>query len=131
MTISLRQEVINCWKTITLIYDLAREKGIGWVSAQTQISYMVPALLAEEVTVQTQLLTYSEKSLLFEGLMWNSDKTILKAVMWSKLVHFHFSTQKSYTHSDELIQLFGQIINPLPVGVDFETRIKKLKLLKK
>ncbi len=67
------------------IYKLAQEKSIGWVSAQTQISYLTPAYLMEEVTIQTQLIAFSEKSLLFEGLIWNNDKMILKAVMWTKL----------------------------------------------
>ncbi|MEJ8841517.1 acyl-CoA thioesterase [Lacibacter sp. H375] len=109
------------------IYKLAAEQGIGWVSAQTQISYLYPAYLMEEVVIQTQLLAFSEKSLLLEAFMWNNSKTILKAVMWTKLVHYHLKAQKSYAHSDELLQLFGQVVNPLPAAMDFETRIKSLK----
>lgn len=109
------------------IYRLAMEKATGWVSAQTQISYLIPAFLMEEVTIQTQLLAYSEKSLLVEGLMWNNDKTELKAVMWSKLVHFHLSNKKSHSHSAELMQLFEQVVNPLNQEGDFDTRIKNLK----
>ncbi|WP_078830503.1 acyl-CoA thioesterase [Sediminibacterium ginsengisoli] len=109
------------------IYRLARTKGIGWVSAQTQISYLVPAFLMEEVTIQTQLLYYSEKSLLFEASMWEQDKSVLKSVMWTKLVHFQLATQKSHLHGIELMQLFAEVVNPLPEPVDFETRVKHLK----
>ncbi|WP_336514850.1 acyl-CoA thioesterase [Pollutibacter soli] len=109
------------------IYRLAREKAIGWVSAQTQISYLVPAMVMEEVTIQTQLISFSDKSLVFEGLMWNNDTTQLKAVMWTKLVHFSLTHQKSHNHSAELIQLFQQIVNPLVSQVDFETRVKNLR----
>ena len=109
------------------IYKLAREQGLGWVSAQNQISYLVPAFLMEEVTIQTQLLSYTDKSLMVEAFMWNTDKTILKAVMWSKLVHFHLASQKSHSHSEELMQLFEQVANPLAADEDFETRIKKLR----
>jgi len=109
------------------IYKLAGEKGIGWVSAQTQISYLVPAYLMEEVTIQTQLIAVSDKSLLLEAFMWNEDKSILKSIMWAKLVHFHLQTQKSHVHSEELMQLFSQVVNPFPTKVDFETRIKDLK----
>lgn len=112
------------------IYKLAAEKGIGWVSAQTQISYLVPALLMEEVTIQTSLLAYSEKSLLLEGLMLNNDKTIIKAVMWTKLVHFHFRSQQSHSHSQDLMQLFEQIVNPLHEETGFEARIKNLRIKK-
>ena len=48
------------------IYRIAREQSVGWVSAQTQISYLSPALLAEEILIQTQLIAYSGSSLLFE-----------------------------------------------------------------
>jgi len=109
------------------IYQLAKEKGIGWVTGQTQISYLFPAFPNEVVVIETQLIGYSEKSLVFEGMMWNHDKTQLKAVMWAKLVHFHPQTQKSHSHSKELMQLFGQVINPLPMESDFETRIKNVK----
>lgn len=108
------------------MYELAREKGIGWVSALTKVSYLAPALLMEEVTIQTQLLSFSPKSLQVEALMWNTDKTILKAVMWAKLVHFDLRTQKSHFHSEELMQLFAQIVNPLVIEADFETRVKMI-----
>ena len=109
------------------IYQLAREKGIGWVTAQTQISYFSPAYLMEEVSIQTQLIGYTDKSLHLEAEMWNSDKTELKAVMWAKLVHFNLRTQKSIAHSEELMQLFRQIVNPPSVLTTFEQRIKTLK----
>ena len=59
--------------------------------------------------------------------MWNIDKKILKAVMWAKLVHFNLNTQKSYQHSEELMQFFGQIVNPLSAETNFEERVKNLK----
>ncbi len=109
------------------IYNLARQEGIGWVSAQTQISYIRPAYLMEEVTIETSLMAFSEKSLMVEGLMWNSNKTILKAVMWTKLVHYNIAHQKSHLHTTELMDLFTKIVNPLPTQFDFEARVKNLK----
>lgn len=108
------------------IYQLAREQKVGWVTAQTQISYIVPAYLMEEVIIETQLIAFSEKSLLLEAFMWNHDKKLLKAVMWTKLVHFNLQTQKSHAHLKDLMDLFGQVVNPLPKPVDFDTRIKNL-----
>lgn len=109
------------------IYKMAQTKGIGWVSANTQISYMAPAYLMEDVTIQTQLIDCSEKSLLLEALMWNDNKTILKAMMWTKLVHFNLKTQSSHPHSQELMQFFKQIINPLSEETNFELRAQNLK----
>jgi acyl-CoA thioester hydrolase len=112
------------------IYKLAREKSIGWVTAQTQISYIVPAFPEEEVTIQTQLIDFKEKSLLFEALMWDSNKTVLKAVMWTKLVHFNLQTQKSQSHSETLMQLFAEVVNPIVADAGFEKRVAGLRMAK-
>jgi YbgC/YbaW family acyl-CoA thioester hydrolase len=109
------------------IYKMAQTKGIGWVSAQTQISYIVPAYLMENVTIQTQLIGYSEKSLLLEAFMWNDNKTVVKAFMWTKLVHFNLTTQRSHPHSKELMEFFKEIVHPLPGEMNFESRAKSLK----
>jgi YbgC/YbaW family acyl-CoA thioester hydrolase len=109
------------------IYNLAQTSGIGWVSAQTQISYLIPAHLMEEVTIETQLIGYSAKSLLLEAFMWNADKTDLKALLWTKLVHINLQTQSSHAHSPALMEFFQQIINPLCQETSFEQRAKNLK----
>lgn len=109
------------------IYQLAQEKQRAWVAAYTQISYLSPALIMEEVTIQTRLLQYTDKSLQLEGIMWNRDKTVTKAVMWTKLVHYNLTDQKSQTHSEELMKLFAQVVNPLDAIKDFEERIKQVK----
>ena len=112
------------------IYKLAQEKGLGWVSAQTQIAYLAPATVMEELTIQTQLFSFTDKMLHVEALMWNNRKTILKAVMWTKLVHYNLRTQRSHPHSEDLQQLFQQVVNPLALPTDFETRVKTLKTTK-
>lgn len=109
------------------IYVLAQEQSVGWVTAQTQISYLAPALLMEEVMIQTQLLSYTDKRLWFEAIMWNQDKSHIKAVMWTRLVHYNLKTQKSHLHSTSLMAFFDQIVNPLPVEVNFEQRVKTIK----
>ena len=109
------------------IYKMAREQGISWVVAQNQIAYIVPAMLMETVVIQSQLLSFDSKKLTVEALMWNEDKTVLKAVLWTSLAHFNLKTQKSHAHSDELMNLFGQIEYPLAEPVSFEDRVKNLK----
>ncbi len=109
------------------VYELAMQKGIGWVSAQTQISYLFPAFPMEEVVIQTRLISVTEKGLLLEALMWNADKTILKAVMWVKFVHYNIKAQRSQFHSEELKAFFQQIVCPLPVETSFEERVNALK----
>lgn len=109
------------------IYTLAREKRLSWVVAQNQIAYLAPAVLMETVTIQTRLLSYEDKSLVFEALMWNENKTSLKSILWSKLVHFNLSTQKSEVHAADLTDLFKQIVNPVSGVSSFEERLKGLK----
>ena len=109
------------------IYKMAREKGISWVVAQNQIAYLAPANLMETVVIQTQLLHCSDKSLTVEGVMWDENKSMIKAVLWTKLVHFELRTQKSHPHSEELMTLFKQIESPLPKPMSFDGRISDLK----
>ncbi len=112
------------------IYKLAREKGVSWVVAQNQIAYLAPAVLMETVSIQTRLLSYEDKSLVFEALMWNENKTSVKAILWSKLAHFNFSTNKSEVHASDLTDLFKQIVNPVSGVSTFEERLKELKGMK-
>lgn len=109
------------------LHRLGVEQGLGWVSAQTQIAYLQPAFLMETVTVQTSLLAASEKSVLLEALMWNEEKTTLKCVLWTRLVHYHIGEQKSHPHAPELQQLFTELLRPLPDGTGFEERVQQLR----
>lgn len=109
------------------IYKLATEKGIGWVTGMTQIAYMSPATVMEEVIIQTRLFGHSEKTLQFEALMWNHDKTILKSVMWTTLVHYNLKTQKSQVHSHEHMNFFRRIANTFEKEMGFEERVKGLR----
>jgi len=111
-------------------FDLARhtrEKGIGWLVTQNSIAYFKPAATMETVTIQTRLLSYTERELLLESTMWNEDKTKLKALLWTKFTHFNFATKKSETHSQELNYLFRDVVYPLDQEVTFEERIKEMK----
>ena len=107
--------------------ELANKQGIGWVAAQTQISYLYPASWMETVTIESRLIQFSESSLMVEAFMWDDHKTKLKSVMWTKLVHFNITTQKSNRHSEELMKLFNQIHFPIENNPTFEERVKLLK----
>lgn len=107
--------------------ELLAHEGIGWVAAQTQISYFAPASWMEMVTIESRLIQFSDYSLLVEAFMWDENKTKIKAVMWAKLVHFDIKTQKSNKHSESLTKFFAEIVNPLENTSTFEERIKSLK----
>lgn len=107
--------------------EIARKEGIGWVAAQTQLSYFSPASWMEIVIIESKLIQFSEYSLLIEGFMWDEHKTKLKCVMWTKLVHFNIKTQRSHKHSEELMKLFAEIHYPLENNFTFEERVKSFK----
>lgn len=107
--------------------EIAQTQCIGWVSAQTQISYLFPTVWMEVVNIETRLITYSNSSLLVEAVMRNEDKTYIKAIMWAKLVHFNIKAQHSLKHSEELMNFFGQIHYPIEGNPTFEERVKTIK----
>lgn len=108
------------------IYKMAKDTGISWVISQTQIAYLSSAELMETVTIQTRLVSFSEKTLLAEAVMWNENKTQIKAIMWARFTHFNLRTKKSQEHSEELMQFFNEIVCPL-LQTNFEERVKWLK----
>ncbi len=109
------------------IYRIAREQSVGWVTAQTQISYLSPALLAEELLIETRLIHCSDRSLQFEAVMWNAGKTVVKAVLWGRLVHFHLTTQKSHVHSEAFMEFFQKVVDPITPQIGFEERVNNLR----
>jgi len=109
--------------------ELAKGSGIGWVAAQTQVSYIFPAVWMEKVTIETRLIAFSSASITVEAIMWNEKKTHMKAVMWAKFVHFNITTQRSHKHSNELMRFFSEIHSPIEDNPTFEIRVKSLKQL--
>lgn len=111
------------------IYQLAHTKGLGWVTAETQISYLQPANLMEEVVIQTRLNSFTEKSLLFEAIMWNRDKNVAKCIMWTKLVHYDIRNRSVHIHDESLMNLFRQVVHPLPLSPGFGERVKQVRAI--
>jgi len=108
------------------IYNMAKTTGVSWVTASNQITYIKPAFLMEEVIIDSQLLLVKDSSIKVELKMWNKDKTEIKAVMWSTFVHFNLLQQKTEKHSEELMELFNTVVNPINTNV-FEERILSFK----
>jgi acyl-CoA thioester hydrolase len=108
------------------IYQYAKETKLSWVVSQNQIAYLKPAVLMETVIIQTGILQMDEKQILVEMRMLNKEKTKLKALLWTRFVHFNFATQKSETHSPELMAKFKPFENSTIRSDSFERRIEEL-----
>jgi acyl-CoA thioester hydrolase len=94
------------------LFDLAKNKGVGWVVATNQISYINSAVTMEDLYMDSQLTNFSAKHLDVEVRMWSKDKTQLKAFLWVRFVHVNLRNQKVSGHSEELMDLFGQVALP-------------------
>jgi len=108
------------------LFKMAQKQGVSWVVGSNQIAYLRPALLMEEITIDSQLLSYSENELHVEIRMWNASKTELKSVMWSSFVHFNLLQQKRWNHTPELMELFNAVVLPTQAHT-FNKRISQLK----
>ncbi|MGY3795408.1 acyl-CoA thioesterase [uncultured Aquimarina sp.] len=108
------------------LFKMARTQGISWVVGTNQIAYLRPAFLMEDIIIDSQLFSLTENELHVEIRMWNHDKTELKAVMWSSFVHFNLLKQKRWNHTNELMELFTSIVNPIK-SLSFNERISQLK----
>jgi len=105
------------------LFDLAKTKGVGWVVATNQISYINSAVTMEELYLDSQLMSFSERQMEVEIRMWNKDKTQLKAFLWIRFVHVNLKNQKVSTHSEELMNLFGEVVLPIEQS-NFDARNK-------
>jgi acyl-CoA thioester hydrolase len=123
--INAREDQIDKYYNLD-IFKLAKVKGVSWVVGTNQIAYLKPALLMEDVIIDSQLIRYTENQLHIEIKMWNHDKTELKAILWSSFVHFNLLQQKRWNHDQQLLELFQDIIEPISAN-SFEERISQLK----
>ena len=108
------------------IYKMAKELGVSWVVGSNQIAYINPAFLMEEIVIESQLLNYNTTSLFVELRMWNNDQTKIKAIMWSRFVHFNLIKQKRENHSNQIMKLFNEVHNPVDT-TSFEKRVDFFK----
>lgn len=108
------------------IYKMAKLIGRSWVSSSNQIAYLKPALLMETVTIESQLINFDDSNLKAEMRMYNEDKSHLKAIIWCGFAHFNLLKQKRETHSEDMMQLFSDIVNPVR-ALTFEERLLQIK----
>jgi len=107
------------------IYTMAMTEGVTWVVASNQISYLRPAVMMENVIIESQVIKYSTTSLQVELRMYNEGKTELKSVMWSKFVHYNMKTQRVNMHAEKFMKLFNEALMPVEEDT-FEARVKSM-----
>lgn len=108
------------------IYAIARTTGRTWVVSKTQIAYLRPARLMEEVLIESQLINYGPKHVEVEMRMWDKEKNGLKALIWMSLVHFDLKTNRPAEHSPNYMQLFEKVVLPVEEK-GFDDRVGRVK----
>ena len=115
------------WKTYDFnIYEYSRTTGLGWVVTQNQIAYIRPALLMEEVTMESQLIDSKSKFAQVEMRMYDADRK-LKSLLWAQFVHVDIRGGKSVALSEELQTFFDAVCQPIQEK-DFNERLKALNV---
>ena len=95
------------------LFKIIREQALGWVVSSSQVAYIKPALTMEEVIIDTKLIQYSPKHLVVEARMWDISKNKIKSFCWMNFVHFNLKKNYVEQHSDEWMQLFKNILEPV------------------
>jgi acyl-CoA thioester hydrolase len=113
------------WKTYDFnIYDYSRQTGFGWVVTQNQIAYIRPALLMEEVILESQLLEAKPKFAKVEMRMYDTNRN-LKSLLWVQFIHVDIRQGKSVPVSDDLQRFFEALCLPV-AETDFNERLRVL-----
>lgn len=113
------------WKAYDFnIYEYSRSTGMGWVVSQNQIAYLRPAVLMEEVTMESQLMVSRPKFIQVEMRMLDTDRK-LKSLLWAQFIHVDIRQGKSILHSADLQELFDKVCVPV-AEKDFNERLKAL-----
>lgn len=107
------------------MYELSAQLGKSWVVGKTEIVYKSPAIMNEEVVIQSRLIESHSKWVKVELTMMNKEESHVKALMWGTFIHFNLKSQKSTCHDKKLIDLFNQITVPVS-ELNIDERLKTL-----
>ena len=107
------------------IFRMARQEGRSWVVGHSEIVYLKPALVMEEVKIQSRLIEFTERYVKAEMVMLDNQEEQIKAVLWSKFVHYDLKTLRSRPHEEEMMSILAEIHIPLEEAT-LEQRAKKL-----
>ena len=108
------------------IFKYTKKTGNAWVVGSNQIAYLKPANLMEVVTIESQLIHFGPRKLQVECRMWNKEKTELKAIFWSSLIHFNIMEGKVASHPKKYMELFEEVVSPVEEKV-FEERMMSFR----
>ena len=96
------------------IFQMTKKEGRSWMTGQSEIIYLKPAFVMEEVCIESKLINFSERYVQAEMIMYDLHKTHVKSVLWSKFFYVDVKLQRGITHPPELMDLFEQLMVNVP-----------------
>ena len=91
------------------IYHYFDTTGKGWVIGSNEIIYRKPAVVMEEVRIQSQVREFSLTHIEVEMLMSSKDGKVLHSLLRSNIIPFDQRTGKATSHSDELMEMLEAV----------------------
>src|SRR5215510_10724033 len=80
------------------IFEHGKTPGENWVVTKTQIAYLFPAQVSEEVLIKTHLVHFTESTIVVEGIMFDKNMKRPKAVIWTEFTYVSLTTGRTKQH---------------------------------
>ena len=109
------------------LYEHTRQTGKAWVVGEHQISYLKPATILEEVTVESYIFDFQKRSCRAELIMYDGNRSHLKCIMWTKFVYFDMVKRASIEHGQDVIDQFQFNYHPFESDMRFNERVTQLR----
>lgn len=110
------------------LYAHTQQHQAGWVVTHTEISYLRPVKVVEEVVIRTCLVNFSDSLLTVEGAFLDKDSRKLKALCWMQFTYVDLQTGRTTEHTDDLKRLFSSVqIAPEVFEGGFLMRVEGLR----
>ena len=97
------------------VYEYIKEKGRAWVVAKNEILYRRPALLMEEVIIESQVLEFSNRHIHVEMRMFDAKRTHIKSILRSHFVPFDMTTNRAGEHDEEIMKMLQSVHSPIDI----------------
>lgn len=102
--------------------DHLRDTGQGWAIVQNQISYLRASFYNETVIIESFIRKFNSLLMEVEYTMWDQDKNIVKALLWTRFVFMNAKEHKATPHPSYIMDMFEKVVVPLG-DVTFDERV--------
>ena len=91
------------------IFGWGKHTGENWVVSKTQIAYLWPAGIMEEVRIRTRLILADDHRLVVEGIMIDTTGKHVKALCWIEFTYVNMQTGRTAKHPDDLLAFLQSV----------------------